>query len=88
MGRLDNKVVLITGSRGMGAATARMAAAEGARVFIAALAPEECELLSAEVGGGWYSAASTVSSMSRESAVAVLATVRYTSVPQKAGTLS
>jgi NAD(P)-dependent dehydrogenase (short-subunit alcohol dehydrogenase family) len=54
MGRLDNKVVLITGSRGMGAATARMAAAEGARVFIAALAPEECELLSAEVGGGWY----------------------------------
>ena len=54
MGRLDNKVVLITGSSGMGAATARMAAAEGARVFIAALAPEECESLSAEVGGGWY----------------------------------
>ena len=53
MGRLDNKVVLITGSSGIGAATARMAAAEGARVFIAALAPEECESVSAEIGGGW-----------------------------------
>jgi len=54
MGRLDNKVVLITGSSGMGAATARMAAAEGARVFIAALAPEESESLAGEVGGSWH----------------------------------
>jgi NAD(P)-dependent dehydrogenase (short-subunit alcohol dehydrogenase family) len=54
MGQLDNKVVLITGSSGMGAATARMAAAEGARIFIAGLTPGECESLAAEVGGGWY----------------------------------
>lgn len=56
MGRLDNKVVLITGSSGIGAATARMAAAEGASIFIAALLPEESETLSAEVGGDWHAA--------------------------------
>jgi NAD(P)-dependent dehydrogenase (short-subunit alcohol dehydrogenase family) len=54
MGRLDNKVVLITGSSGMAAATARMAAEEGARVFIAALTPKECESIAEEIGGGWY----------------------------------
>jgi NAD(P)-dependent dehydrogenase (short-subunit alcohol dehydrogenase family) len=56
MRRLEDKVVLITGSTGMGAATARMAAAEGARVFIAALAPDACEALAEEIGGGWHAA--------------------------------
>jgi NAD(P)-dependent dehydrogenase (short-subunit alcohol dehydrogenase family) len=54
MDRLDNKVVLITGSSGMGAAVARLAATKGARVFIAALAPEGCASLAAEIGGSWF----------------------------------
>lgn len=37
---MEGKVLLITGATGIAAATARMAAAEGARVFVAAL-PEE-----------------------------------------------
>ena len=55
MGQLDNKVVLITGSSGMGAATARMAAAEGARGSLSLRStPGECQSLAAEVGGGWH----------------------------------
>ena len=38
----------------MGAAVARLAATEGARVFIAALTPEGCESLAAEIKGGWF----------------------------------
>jgi len=54
MDRLTDKVILITGATGIGAATARMAAQEGARVFIAALVAMECEALAKELGGGWH----------------------------------
>ncbi len=40
--RLSGKVVLITGSTGIGAATAHLAAKEGARVFVAALEAGDC----------------------------------------------
>ena len=41
MKRLDNKVVMITGAaRGIGAETARRAAAKGARVSLVGLEPE------------------------------------------------
>jgi NAD(P)-dependent dehydrogenase (short-subunit alcohol dehydrogenase family) len=42
-GRLRNKTVLISGSTGIAAATARLAAAEGASVFTIALEPGECD---------------------------------------------
>src|SRR5262245_17192114 len=53
MNRLANKVVLITGSSGIGAATARLAASEGAKVFIASLSSEESESLAKELQGGF-----------------------------------
>ena len=52
--RLAEKVVIVTGASGIGAATARLAAAEGARVFLAGMDADECRALAAEVGGGWY----------------------------------
>ena len=42
MGRLENKIVLISGSTGIAAATARLAASEGASVFVVALERGEC----------------------------------------------
>src|SRR4051812_19529049 len=53
MNRLANKVVLITGSSGIGAATARLAVSEGAKVFIASLSKDEGELLAKELHGGF-----------------------------------
>lgn len=50
-GRLAGKVVLITGAaRGIGAATARAAAAAGARVALLGLEPERLATLAAELG--------------------------------------
>lgn len=52
-GRLDGKVVLVTGAaRGIGARTARLAAARGARLALAGLEPELLETLAAELGPG------------------------------------
>jgi len=50
MGRLENKALIITGTTGIGAATARMAAAEGARVLVASRDEESCFDLGAATG--------------------------------------
>jgi len=51
MGRVEGKVVLISGgARNIGAASARMLVAEGARVVIGDLLDEEGEALAAELG--------------------------------------
>jgi 3alpha(or 20beta)-hydroxysteroid dehydrogenase len=51
MGRLDGKVALVTGAaRGIGAATARVIAAEGGRVGIADVLDEDAALVGKELG--------------------------------------
>lgn len=51
MGRLQGKVVIVTGgARGMGAATSRLFAKEGAAVVIADVLVEEGEALAQEIG--------------------------------------
>ena len=52
MGRLDNKVAVITGAAsGIGRASARRFAAEGASVVVADLLVAEGTALAAEIGG-------------------------------------
>ena len=56
---LENKVVLITGAaRGIGAETARRAAAKGARVSLVGLEPERLQALAGELGerAAWFEA--------------------------------
>jgi NAD(P)-dependent dehydrogenase (short-subunit alcohol dehydrogenase family) len=53
-GRLEGRVALITGaSRGMGAAEARLFAAEGARVLLADILDADGECLAAEIGAAY-----------------------------------
>ena len=51
---LDGKVILITGSSGIGASTARLAAVYGARVFVCSLDPAQSSSLAEELGGSCY----------------------------------
>jgi 3alpha(or 20beta)-hydroxysteroid dehydrogenase len=52
MGRLENKVAIVTGgARGMGAATARLFAREGATVVVADMLEEDGRALASEIGG-------------------------------------
>lgn len=56
MGRLEGRTVLITGTTGIGAATAELAAAEGARVFVVSRTAEHARDLAERTGGGWAQA--------------------------------
>jgi NAD(P)-dependent dehydrogenase (short-subunit alcohol dehydrogenase family) len=51
--RLTKKVCLITGSTGIGAATAKLAASEGASVFVISRDEESCRSLAKEIGCGY-----------------------------------
>jgi NAD(P)-dependent dehydrogenase (short-subunit alcohol dehydrogenase family) len=52
---LEGKVLFITGAaRGIGAHTARLAAARGATVVLAGLEPERLAAVAAETGGAWF----------------------------------
>jgi NAD(P)-dependent dehydrogenase (short-subunit alcohol dehydrogenase family) len=53
-GRLQNRVCLITGSTGVGAATARLAAREAAPVFVVSRDEESCRALAEEIGCGYH----------------------------------
>ena len=53
MGRVENKVAMVTGAAsGLGKASARLLAAEGARVVLSDRKTEGGEALAAEIGGG------------------------------------
>jgi NAD(P)-dependent dehydrogenase (short-subunit alcohol dehydrogenase family) len=56
MGRLADRVVLITGSTGIAAATAERAAREGAAVFVVSRTATHARALAERIGGGWAAA--------------------------------
>ena len=51
---VEGKIVMITGASGIAAASARLAASRGARVFVASLDAAECEALARDVGGAFH----------------------------------
>ncbi len=56
MGRLSDRVVLITGSTGIAAAAAEAAAAEGASLFVVSRDGDHARDLAERVGGDWMAA--------------------------------
>lgn len=68
-GRLENQVLMISGASGIAAATARLAAAEGARLFVVSLEAAECEALAAAVPGLRYEVADLTETAAAEGAV-------------------
>ncbi len=79
-GRLEGKVCLISGSTGIAAATAALAAREGARVFVASRTEEHCRALAASIreegGACEYHAADLTTAAAAEEA-AGLAAARF-----------
>ena len=70
MGRLDGRVAIVTGAaQGIGAATARRLASEGAKVTLADLNQAGCESLSSEIGAGGGEALAVACDVSDASAV-------------------
>ncbi len=56
MHRMRDRACLITGSTGIGAATARMVVEEGGAVFIVSRTEDHARTLADELGGGWAAA--------------------------------
>ena len=56
MGRLDDRVILVTGSTGIAAAAAERAHAEGAAVFVISRTAAHAETLAKRLDGGWAAA--------------------------------
>lgn len=55
--RLHGKSIVITGATGIAAASAKRLAAEGARIFLISIDPEECQALAEALdGAGWAAA--------------------------------
>ena len=78
MGRLDGKVALITGgSRGQGAAEARLFAAEGANVVIGDVRTDKGEAVAAEIGERAVFTRLDVSSEEEWAAAIALTTERF-----------
>jgi NAD(P)-dependent dehydrogenase (short-subunit alcohol dehydrogenase family) len=67
-GPLLGKVLLVTGSTGIAAATAELAAEAGARIFVTSRTPENAEALATKTGGAFL-AADLVAPGSAEQAV-------------------
>src|SRR5881296_2881163 len=69
MTALLNKVYLITGSTGIGGATARLAAEAGARVFVVSRTEEHCRSLVAEITAAGREAAHFAANLTDAAAV-------------------
>lgn len=68
-GRLADRVILVTGSTGIAAATAERAAAEGARVFVVSREADHAHALGERLPGGAWAAAELTDEAAVDSAV-------------------
>jgi len=64
--KLRDKVCLITGSTGIAAATARLAAAEGALLFLTSRTEEHCRALANELDAGYHACDLTAAASAAE----------------------